>query len=137
MHSIFACVRVCVSVYVHVCMYTYGGCTCVFLGYTSRNGYLSLASIYGGTLESLEHPTSAFYCCDKTLIKSNLQKKGFIWLTFPGHSPLRREVRQELKAEPGGRECMEVWYGLTSASRLARSAFLYNSGSPIQGWQHP
>ena len=37
----------------------------------------------------------AFYCYDKTLIKSNLGKKGFIKLILPGHNSSLRDVKAE------------------------------------------
>lgn len=51
-------------------------------------------------------PTSSLLCCyDETLTKSNLGRKGFVWLTHPIHSPSLREVRagtqkQELTQKP-------------------------------------
>lgn len=55
------------------------------------------------TVQNTEQMTAAvskfdFYCCDKTLSKSNLRKKKLIWLT--GYNPFmeeRRTQHQKLK----------------------------------------
>lgn len=43
-----------------------------------------------------------FYCCNNSLIKSNLGRKGFVWLLRPSYSPSLGDARARADTDPGG-----------------------------------
>lgn len=100
-------------------------------------------------LWSTEAPLlSAFYYCDRTLIKTNLRRKGFIWLTVPHHHPLLRKVRavQEFNHRSGGRSWSRDHGGTLRTGKvplLHWTCFLTQPRTtlglemPIVGWAHP
>ena len=49
--------------------------------------------------------SSGFYCCEDTMTKTKLRRKGFIWLTLPHYSLSLKEGRTGTQTgqEPGGR----------------------------------
>lgn len=58
-----------------------------------------------------------FYCWDKTLIKTNLEQKGLLWLT--GHNPLLKS-RQELRWEPWGKNWSRSHVGMPLTASMLK-----------------
>lgn len=73
-----------------------------------------------------------FFFCDKTQVKTNLERKRLIWL--------RGSSSREAKAATSGRNWSRVHKGMLFSClllRLAQLLFLHSPGPLAEGWRHP
>jgi hypothetical protein len=77
--------------------------------------------------------SSLFLCCyDSTLTKSNLGRKGFIWLSFPDHGPSSGKSGKKLKQREERNAVSWLAFWLASPSSYSAS-FLIQSRTTCIG----